>query len=81
MRQAYVYSRTLAEHFVQSSVTLRNTKLSRGAGLLEYALLALVAIGVFGLINAFLFTDNGGFITTLTDQIKGMFNDNSVPKK
>lgn len=66
---------------MQSSVTLRNKKISRGAGLLEYALLALVAISVFGLINAFLFTDNGGFITTLTDRIKSMFSDNSVQKK
>jgi hypothetical protein len=77
MRQAYVYSRTLAEHFVQSSVTPRNTKLSRGAGLLEYALLALVAISVFGLINTFLL-GGGGFITTLTDKIKDMFASKSV---
>ena len=77
MRQAYVYSRTLAEHFMQSSATLRNKKISRGAGLLEYALLALVAISVFGLINTFLL-GGGGFITTLTNKIKDMFASKSV---
>lgn len=57
---------------MQSSVTLRNTKLRRGVGLLEYALLALVALSVFGLINTFLL-GGGGFITDLTKTIREKF--------
>lgn len=60
----------------------RRTKFSshRGLALLEYALLAGIAVGGFILIDKFLIgaDGNGGFIKKLTDKIECSFNNKTT---
>ena len=51
---------------------------ARGLSMLEYALMALVVLAVFGLAMTF-FAGDGGFFRTLTDNISNSFNSNNTP--
>ena len=51
----------------------------RGLALLEYAMLAGIAVGGFVLIDKFMLGGpNGGFITKLTNKIECQFNTKST---